>query len=219
MYSLLLSQVWFLEFFGGFPWEHVPDTEWQYPAIWRWVPEARYKKNTKVRTSIQFLEAIKIITTSTPETVQFFPWGPNRYSPDFYGGGHYRTPQRWVMRGMSSDVYYLGERVTRQHGTGTPATIPKEPPVDMLYLAEHSQTWLDGRAGLPFEMFVVEGDYETWVRARLRTPQVLRSEGLSVLPLPGMKVSYRQGSQRMTVDIPVPERVPRAFRPPPDAKV
>ena len=127
------------------------------------------------------------------------------------------------MRGLSSDVYYLGERVTRQHGMSRPAMIPFEPPADMMEPIEGTQSWYNGRIGIPWESLVVPGEYEVWgrstgkyaawVRTRIRTPQILRSEGLSVLPLPSTRVSYRQGDTRMGLEIPMADRVPEAYRP------
>ena len=171
------------------------------------------------RTSITYVEALATITGSDADSVNFFPWAPNRYEPALFEGAFSIVYQRRILRGFCCDVYFLGERVTRQHGRGLPAMVPLNPPEDMISLEVGSPSWVIGREGTSYDQLSFGGDYDLFVRAHLRTPQVLRAEGISTLPLPSSRVAFMQGDQSMLFDIPIADTLPRRIRPPPGARV
>ena len=214
---LCYFQVWFLEFFGRFPWKRGDMSP--FPAILCWTTIARRPARGRGRKSITYVEALATITGSDAGSVDFFPWAPNRYEPALFEGAFSIVYQRRILRGFCCDVYFLGERVTRQHGRGLPAMVPLNPPEDMISLEVGTPSWVIGREGTSYDQLSFEGDYDLFVRAHLRTPQVLRAEGISTLPLPSSRVAFKQGDQNMLFDMPVADTLPRRIRPPPGARV
>ena len=196
-----------------------------FPAMLVWQKKAKRAVSSRVGTRVSYEEISRALNREFSEEIRLTWW--SRFDHVTVQISSELTRRRKLLVGLHSDAMYLGERVTRQHRPGAIPLVPVDPPMYMQHPrempAEELEMYLQG---VYYTEYIIAGAaYDTFLRMRLRSPQVQHREGEfpggpQDFPIPRARLAYEglDGSRRRLV-IPLPDEPRPRYRVDPNASV